>query len=87
MELAIEKPNSFEAHLEVTLGHPVADLTEKAIGVFAKKSACSATNACLALDGAFQNEVSLDLQRRWISGEITTEQRVSLISARYKGDA
>lgn len=87
MELAIETGNSYESRLAaIFVGltqRSVYDDQESSV----KKIACAATNACLALDGLFQNEVSLDLQKRWISGEITTEQRVSMIEARYKGES
>ena len=49
-----------------------------------RKEACSITNACLALDGEFQTELTLDLQSRWIAGEITTEQRIASIQNRLK---
>lgn len=72
--------------MAVVLGGFVKRADSEDKGGAAKKVACAATNACLALDGLFQNEVSLDLQRRWISGEISIEQRISMIEARYKGE-
>jgi hypothetical protein len=86
LELAIGTDNYYESHLAaIYVGLAHHSISEDQ-GSAAKKVACAATNACLALDGLFQNEVSLDLQKRWISGEITTEQRISMIEARYKGE-
>jgi hypothetical protein len=49
-----------------------------------RKEACEKTNACLALDGVFQNELTLDMQTRWISGQTSTDERIASINARFK---
>ena len=49
-----------------------------------RKEACEKTNACLALDGVFQNELTLDMQSRWITGQTSTDERIASINARFK---